>query len=232
MRPLPPSAWTLADARELPEGQDYAGSGLDWEPGTLLHAYASGYFPMPRDLESDAIDWWSPDPRAVFDPKRIRVTRSLRSSLGRFRITLNQSFDDVISACADPARSSRWIDSNVHHAYGELHRLGWAHSIEVWDGEHLVGGLYGVEIGGLFAGESMFHRAPDASKVALVSLAWLLREGNRRIDSQWMTPHLASLGAIAMPRRQYLDELPAFLAEREVLHGLPMGTVITPRVQP
>lgn len=232
MRPLPPSAWTLADARELPEGQDYAGSGLDWAPGTLLNAYACGYFPMPRELESNTIDWWSPDPRAVFDPKQLHVSRSLRSAIGRFRITLNQAFDDVVSACADPSRSSRWIDTNVQHAYGALHRDGWAHSIEVWVDDQLVGGLYGVEIGGLFAGESMFHRARDASKAALVGLASLLRDGVRRIDSQWMTPHLSSLGAIAISRQRYLDELPKFLAEHEVLSGLPAGMVITPRVRP
>lgn len=232
MRTLPPSAWTLGDARDLPDGQDFAGSGLDWKPATLLGAYASGYFPMPRDLGSDTIDWWSPDPRAVFDPDRVRVSRSLRAAIPRFRITLNASFDEVVSACADPSRSSRWIDANVQRAYGELHRLGWAHSIEVWEDDRLVGGLYGVEIGGLFAGESMFHRTRDASKVALVALAFLLRDGTRRIDSQWITPHLESLGAIAIPRQQYLQELPRFLAEREVLHDLPAGTVVRVRVRP
>ena len=229
MRPLPPSTWTLADARDLPDGQDYAGSGLDWEPGTLLHAYAAGYFPMPRDLGSDTIDWWSPDPRAVFDPRALRISRSLRASIAKFRITMNASFDDVVAACADPARPSRWIDSNVRLAYAELHRLGWAHSVEVWSGEQLVGGLYGVELGGLFAGESMFHRARDASKVALVALASMLRDGQRRIDSQWMTPHLESLGAVAISRAQYINDLPRFLAEREVLHEVPAGSVITPR---
>lgn len=229
MKQLPPSAWTLADARELPDGQDYAGSGLDWEPSTLLHAYAAGYFPMPRDLGAEAIDWWSPDPRAVFEPSALRISRSLRTSVHKFRITLNEAFDDVVAACADPARSSRWIDSNVQHAYGALHRLGWAHSIEVWSGEQLVGGLYGVELGGLFAGESMFHRVRDASKVALVALAWMLRDGHRRIDSQWLTPHLASLGALEIPRAQYIAELPRFLAEHEVLHGAAAGSLITPR---
>ena len=219
MRPLPPSQWTLLDARELPEGQDYAGSGLDWSPGTLLNAYAAGYFPMPRDLGSETIDWWSPDPRAVFDPQRMRISRSLQASLRKFRVTLNTVFDDVVACCADPSRSSRWIDEHVQLAYAELHRLGWAHSVEVWRDDELVGGLYGVEIGGLFAGESMFHRDRDASKVALVALASLLREGKRRIDSQWLTPHLASLGAIAIPRSQYIAELPEFLAAPEVLSG-------------
>lgn len=228
MRTLPPSAWRLADARELPDGQDYAGSGLDWQPGTLLHAYAAGYFPMPRDLESSEIDWWSPDPRAVFDPQHVHVSRSLRASSKRFRFTLNTAFDDVVAACADPSRDSRWIDSNVKRAYRELHHLGWAHSIEVWSDDRLVGGLYGVEIGGLFAGESMFHHGTDASKVALVALAQLLSVGRRRIDSQWMTPHLQSLGAVAISRRQYIDELPRYLADTEVLSNAPREISVRP----
>ena len=228
MKPLPPSAWVMPDARGLPDGQDYAGSGLDWEPGTLLHAYAAGYFPMPRDLESDRIDWWSPDPRAVFDPQRIRAARSLRQSMRHFAFSLNRDFHGVLRACGAPERDSRWIDSSVEHAYTRLHDLGWAHSIEVWQDGELAGGLYGVEIGGLFAGESMFHRRRDASKAALVALASLLREGHRRIDSQWLTPHLESLGAVAVPRSSYLDALPGYLAEREVLSELPLGMDITP----
>ena len=230
MRPLPPSQWVLSDARTLPAGQDYAGSGLDWEPATLLHAYAGGYFPMPRDLEAADIDWWSPDPRAVFDPRNLRVSRSLRQSVQRFRITVDAAFADVVDACADPTRPSRWIDSHVRRAYGQLHDTCWAHSIEVWRDEQLVGGLYGVEIGGLFAGESMFHRARDASKVALVGLAHVLKSaaGVRRIDSQWMTPHLQSLGAVAIPRDQYVAELSGILANDEVLVTLPAGYVITP----
>lgn len=228
MKSLPAPRWILPDARSLPEGVDYAGTGMDWDDATLLHAYASGYFPMPRNLESDEIDWWSPDPRAVFDPAAIRVSRSLRRSLRRYRVTLNAAFDAVVAGCAAPERDSRWIDSSVRIAYGRLHVEGWAHSVEVWHGSALVGGLYGVEIGGLFAGESMFHSARDASKVALVGLAAAMRSapGARRIDSQWMTEHLRSLGAVEIPRRQYIEELPGFLATDEVLAALPRGSRI------
>ena len=227
MRPIPSSGWQLPDARSLPAGQDYAGSGMDWESSTLLNAYAQGYFPMPRDLERDAIDWWSPDPRAVFDPRGVEPSRSLRQSIRRYRVTLNTVFEDVVTGCADPTRPSRWIDSNVRIAYHELHALQWAHSIEVWSGDELVGGLYGVEIGGLFAGESMFHRTRDASKVALIALAQVLAAapGARRIDSQWMTPHLRSLGALEVSRADYIEQLPRFLASDEVLATMEPGGI-------
>lgn len=232
MRQLPAARWVLPDARTLPEGQDYAGSGLDWDAATLLHAYAHGYFPMPRELEGDDIGWWSPDVRAVFDPHALRISRSLRQSVRKHRITVNAAFDDVLVACADPARPSRWIDSSVRIAYGQLHEQGWAHSIEVWDRDELVGGLYGVEIGGLFAGESMFHRRRDASKVALVGVASALQSapGPRRIDSQWMTLHLQSLGATEISRADYVEQLPLFLANDEVLCTFSKGSVIRPNV--
>lgn len=222
MKPLPSARWEFPDARTLPTGIDYAGSGLDWDEATVLHAYAHGYFPMPRDLESDEIDWWSPESRAVFDPSALRISRSLRRSLRRFRVTVNGAFDAVVGACADPQRDSGWIDSHVRGTYGRLHQQGWAHSVEVWHEDELVGGLYGVELGGLFAGESMFHTFRDASKVALVSLAALMRDagGPRRIDCQWMTPHLRSLGAVEISREQYLAELPMFLANAEAI-GVP-----------
>lgn len=221
MKPRPASQWSLADPRTLPDGQDYAGTGLDWEPATLLEAYANGYFPMPRDLDQPPIDWWSPDPRAVFDPRAIRMSRSLRQSMRGFRFTLNANFAAVVEGCAAPQRDSRWIDDSVRNAYGRLHDLGWAHSVEVWRGDELVGGLYGVELGGLFAGESMFHTARDASKAALAALGWLLRDGERRIDSQWMTPHLASMGAVAISRATYVEELPRFLGLAETLLDQP-----------
>lgn len=225
MKPLPPPQWLLPDARTLPEGVDYAGSGMDWDDATLLNAYAAGYFPMPRTLEADAIDWWSPDPRAVLDPAAMRISRSLRQSLKRFTITVNAAFDDVVFRCADPARDSRWIDASVRIAYGTLHRSGWAHSIEVWHDGALAGGLYGVEIGGLFAGESMFHVTRDASKAALVGLVTILQSapGPRRIDCQWLTAHLASLGAVEIRRAQYVEELPRFLGNDEILASLPRG---------
>ena len=135
------------------------------------------------------------------------VSRSLRRSCRRYRVTINTSFEAVTTACADPARPHGWITASVQAAYRRLHDLGWAHSVEVWsdDGE-LVGGLYGVAIGGLFAGESMFHTSVDASKVALVHLVDTLRDGGATLlDVQWTTDHLVSLGAIDVPRHRYLD---------------------------
>ena len=153
--------------------------------------------------------WWSPDPRGVIPLDALRVTRSLRRSCARYRVTFDVAFEAVIDACADPSRSGRWIDEEVRDAYVGLHRAGWAHSVETWaeDGA-LAGGLYGVAIGGLFAGESMFHHQRDASKVALVSLVDALR-GNpdAMLDVQWLTPHLASLGAVEIPRTEYLARL-------------------------
>jgi leucyl/phenylalanyl-tRNA--protein transferase len=142
------------------------------------------------------------------------VSRSLRRSQRRFEVTVDRDFVGVVRGCADRARSGRWITDTIEAAYTELHRLGWAHSVEVWDDEGLAGGLYGVAIGGLFAGESMFHRATDASKVALVALVDVLDDGDPRrlLDVQWVTPHLASLGARGVPRQTYLLLLSAALS--------------------
>lgn len=181
--------------------------GADLEPGTVLAAYRAGLFPMPM-RRPRTLAWWSPDPRGVVPLNGLAVSRSLRRSCRRYEVRVDTAFDDVISACADPTRPHGWIDGAIMAAYRRLHRLGWAHSVEAWTPEgDLVGGLYGIAIGGLFAGESMFHRATDASKVALVGLVELLREGGaegRLLDVQWTTDHLVSLGAIDMPRDRYL----------------------------
>lgn len=180
--------------------------GADLEPGTLLLAYRTGLFPMPV---GEHLAWWSPDPRGVIPLDGLRVSRSLRRSLRRYRVTSDEAFDRVVEACADRSRPGGWIDERIRHAYGVLHAMGWAHSVETWsdDGE-LVGGLYGVAVGGLFAGESMFSRATDASKVALVHLVDRLRRGGcALLDVQWLTPHLASLGAVEIPRPEYLGRL-------------------------
>jgi leucyl/phenylalanyl-tRNA--protein transferase len=168
---------------------------------------------MPLQRE-DVIAWWSPDPRGVIPLEGLRVTRSLRRSLRRFEIRIDTAFEDVIDTCADPTRAGRWISAPVRDAYLRLHELGWAHSIESWslDDGTLAGGLYGVAVNGLFAGESMFHRAADASKVALVALVERMRDDNaggtgRLLDVQWLTPHLESLGAIEVSRAQYLGLL-------------------------
>jgi leucyl/phenylalanyl-tRNA--protein transferase len=161
--------------------------------------------PVSADGDEELLVWWSPDPRGVLPLDGLRVGRSLRRSCARFEVRVDTAFEDVIDGCADPARAGRWITAAIRDAYVGLHRLGWAHSVEAWDGDGLAGGLYGVAVGGLFAGESMFSRRTDASKVALVGLVARLRDGGASLlDVQWVTPHLASLGAVEVPRTEYL----------------------------
>jgi leucyl/phenylalanyl-tRNA--protein transferase len=184
------------------------GIGADLEPGTVLAAYRGGLFPMPLRRRGP-IGWWSPDPRGVLELDDLVVRRSLRQSCRRFEIRIDTAFDAVLAGCADPRRPNGWIDPRISEAYRRLHDMGWVHTVEAWDDQgHLVGGLYGVAIGAFFAGESMFHRARDASKVALVALVELLRSGPAAdialLDVQWCTEHLASLGATELPRREYL----------------------------
>ena len=186
------------------------GVGADLEPGTLLAAYRAGIFPMPVDRRR--MGWWSPDPRGIIPVDGLRISRSLRKACGRFEIRIDTAFGAVAEACAAPGRPGAWITGAILEAYRELHRLGWAHSVEAWRGGELAGGLYGVAIGGLFAGESMFHRETDASKVALVALVETLGKGaGRLLDVQWLTPHLATLGAVAVSRSEYLTRLAAAL---------------------
>ena len=192
---------------------DAVAFGADLAPGTLLAAYRSGLFPMPLG-KNRGITWWSPDPRGVLAPRLLKVSRSLRQSLNKYEIRDNTAFADVITACGDPSRDGGWINQEILDAYVALHELGWAHSIEAWQEDELAGGLYGVAIGGLFVGESMFHRQRDASKVALVGLVDLLSDeyaAQRLIDVQWQTPHLATLGVIEMERSAYLGLLPKVL---------------------
>ena len=191
-----------------------AGVGADLEPGTLLAAYRSGVFPM-RIQRGGPIGWWSPDPRGVLPLDGMVVHRSLRRAARRFAVTVDTAFTEVMRGCADERRPGGWIDESFVAAYTRLHELGWAHSVEVWregtgpgGGPELVGGVYGVAIGGLFAGESMFHRATDASKVALLALVELLRGGGGALfDVQWRTPHLESLGVVEISRAEYGDRL-------------------------
>lgn len=181
----------------------------------MLAAYRGGLFPMPIHAGTrEVLAWWSPDPRGILPLDGLAVSRSLRRSCQRYTVTIDGAFEAVIDACADPSRAGRWINGDVRDAYVRLHRDGWAHSVEAWSADgSLAGGLYGVAIGGLFAGESMFHHERDASKVALVTLVGAL-QGHRdaMLDVQWLTPHLASLGAIEIPRATYLARLPAALA--------------------
>lgn len=199
----PPSRWRLP-AAETADADGIVGIGGDLEPGTLLAAYRSGLFPMPAGRRQ--IAWFSPDPRAIIPLDGLRVSRSLRRSLRRFEVRRDEAFTDVMMRCGDPRRPGGWINRSFVAAYIRLHRMGWAHSFECLDESgNLVGGLYGVRIGGLFAGESMFHTATDASKVALGALVdWLGESDGRLLDVQWPTAHLTSLGAIAIPRAEYL----------------------------
>lgn len=206
----PPTPWVLPDPSRAQPGVELLGVGADLEPGTLLAAYRRGLFPMPTDADGP-LGWWSPDPRGILPLDGLRVTASLRKSCRRYTTTVDTAFVDVVRACGDPRRPGGWITPGIVEAYAELHRLGWAHSVETRTVEgDLVGGLYGVEIGGLFAGESMFSRATDASKVALVGLverlAGATAPGPRRrlLDVQWRTDHLATLGVVEVSRRRYL----------------------------
>ncbi len=203
--------WVFPDPLEADD--DLVAIGADLEPGTVLGAYRQGLFPMPLG-DGGNVAWWSPVERAVLPLTGLRLTRSLRQSVKRFTTTVDVAFDDVVANCADPAREGGWIDDDIVAAYSRLHQLGWAHSVEVWRGSDLVGGLYGVAVGGLFAGESMFHHASDASKVALVALVELLSDGepHRLLDVQWATPHLRTLGVVEVPRRDYLRLLRRALA--------------------
>lgn len=210
----PPSRFAFDLSAAVP-GEDLVGVGADLEPGTILAAYRSGAFPMGLGRHGRGpLGWWSPDPRGVLPLDGLRVSRSLRRAARTFEVTVDVAFDDVVTGCADPDRSGRWITPAVAGAYARLHRTGWAHSVECWRGGRLVGGLYGVAVGGLFAGESMFHRETDASKVALVALVEILRaDGDERrlLDVQWRTDHLGSLGVVEVPRQVYLARLAAAL---------------------
>jgi leucyl/phenylalanyl-tRNA--protein transferase len=187
--------------------------GADLEPATLIAAYRRGVFPWPYDQQM--LLWWSPDPRAILPLDGLHVARRLARTLrqGRFRVTLNAAFPEVIAACA--SRAETWITPDIRAAYVRLHQLGWAHSVEVWADGVLAGGLYGLAVGGLFAAESMFHRVRDASKVAVVGLVEHARRvGTTLIDVQMPSPHLASLGVVAIPRADYLRRLAAALPRR------------------
>ena len=204
MEPIepPPTRWELPPPGQAGDG-DVAGVGADLEPGTLLGAYRSGLFPM-RLGRRGRLGWWSPVERGVIPLDGLHVSRSLRARLSKFEVRHDTAFEAVMRACGDPTRPHGWIDDEFVAAYVRLHELGWAHSIETWQDDELVGGLYGVAINGLFAGESMFHRVTDASKVALVAtVARLQAVGATLFDVQWATPHLSSLGATVIGRDHY-----------------------------
>ncbi|MFP4138544.1 MAG: leucyl/phenylalanyl-tRNA--protein transferase [Halomonas sp.] len=212
---LPPSPVHFPPVEEAlrdPDGLLAAGGALT--PDWLLGAYRRGIFPWYGD--DQPILWWSPDPRMVLEPEALRVRRSLAKRLrnGGFRVTADRAFDAVVAACAAPrpGQPGTWITEEMREAYGHLHALGAAHSVEVWHGERLAGGLYGVALGPVFFGESMFSREPDASKVALVHLARAMAaDGGRLIDCQMHTAHLASLGARDIARGTFIGYLEEWL---------------------
>ena len=174
----------------------------------LLGAYRAGFFPMAVD---GGIRWFSPPERGIVPLERFHLPRRLRRVLrqGRFDVTINRAFDRVVAGCASrPDAEGTWIDPVIAESYGALHREGYAHSVEAWRDDALVGGLYGVALRGAFFGESMFHTETDASKVALAALVMRLRAREfRLLDVQWVTPHLARFGAVGIPRNDYLERL-------------------------
>ncbi len=191
------------------------GVGADLQPDTLLAAYASGCFPTrfePYNDERLPMFWWSPDPRAIIELDGLHISRRLARTLrqSKFTVSFNRDFAGVMRGCADRGDEGSWITSDILAGYQELHRLGYGHSVEVWQGTQLVGGTYGVVMGGLFAAESMFHRVSDASKVAVVALVSRLRERDfQLLDIQMLSMHTESLGAVEIARTEYLARLHA-----------------------
>jgi leucyl/phenylalanyl-tRNA--protein transferase len=193
---------------ERADADGLVGVGGDLRPARLLEAYRRGIFPWFDD--DSPILWWSPDPRAIFEMDGLHVSRRLARTVrsGRFAVTVDHRFAEVMRGCAHRPGQGVWITAEMIDAYTRLHELGHAHSIEVWHEGRLAGGLYGVTVGGLFAGESMFSRVRDASKVVLVHLMERLRQrGFQLFDVQFLNEHTASLGAIEIPRRDYLARL-------------------------
>jgi leucyl/phenylalanyl-tRNA--protein transferase len=196
----------VSEALKVPDGLLAAGGDLS--PERLMTAYRQGIFPWYE--EGQPILWWSPDPRAVIPLDALHISRSLQKRLRKndYRVTFDTVFADVVSACAEPREGSNgtWITTDMQDAYIRLHRLGLAHSVEVWDMENkLIGGMYGVMLEKIFAGESMFSRARDGSKLAMVYIAeWLRMRGVEAIDCQLPNPHLMRMGAVEMPRDEFV----------------------------
>lgn len=206
----PPSRYSFPDPETGVGKEGVIGIGGDFSPGTILAAYQRGIFPWPAP-KLDVVLWCSPDPRAVFPLDREpRWSRSLRRSLRRkpFEVTVDRAFAEVVSACAERAGGT-WITPELEAGYRQLHTMGWAHSLEVWSttSGRLVGGIYGLALGGAFTAESMFHRETDASKVAFASLIERLRPTYELFDAQVPNPHLTSLGCVEIPRAEFLQRL-------------------------
>ncbi len=206
-RPVPASAWALPDPSRA-DRDGVVGVGADREPATLVDAYRRGMFPWPHD--DVPLPWFSPDPRGVLWPDDLHVPRSLRRTLrgSGWETTVDHAFAAVVEGCTEDRPEGTWITPPMAAAYQRLHDLGWARSLEVWDGDELVGGLYGVQVGAVLTGESMFHRRSDASKVAMVDLlARLEAAGGLLLDVQLPTDHLRFMGAVDLPRDRFLELL-------------------------
>lgn len=224
----PRTQWDLPDPRFVEGEEELIALGADLAPGTMLAGYRRGIFPMDVSLPdgTEQLGWWSPDPRAVLRPDQIHISRSMRRVVPRFAYSVDQAFGEVVRGCADPRRPHGWVNDSFVNAYHRLFDLGWAHSIEVWETSGpgtrvLAGGLFGIQIGRLFAAESKFHSRPNASKAAVIMLAQVLAAGTGQgrdndqvdplIEVQWPTTHLLSLGVSMMSREDYLDALPTLV---------------------
>lgn len=209
--PLDASVWDFPAPEQMPK-DDLVTLGADLKPETLIDSYKHGIFPMHIQIENKReIGWWSPQQRGILPLNKINVSSSLKKSMKKYFVTFDQDFDAVIEGCGDDKRPKGWINKDIKTAYKKLFDLGYVHSVEVWNKkDELVGGLYGVEVNGLFAGESMFHKQTDASKTAMVYLVNQLKEagGERIFDVQWQTPHLKSMGVVKISRAKYISLLP------------------------
>lgn len=184
--------------------------GADLKPSTLIQAYSQGYFPMEVKDESNhkVLGWFSPVERGIIPLNNLRITKSMKQSYKKYSVTIDKCFEDVMRGCMNSDRKGGWINEEFIESYCLLHEMGLAHSVEVHLNNNLVGGLYGVSIGGFYAGESMFSTSRDASKVALMKLVEHMNDqGAKLLDTQWLTDHLASLGAVEVPRSEYLVQL-------------------------
>jgi len=212
--PLDASVWDFPAPEQMPK-DDLVTLGADLKPETLIDSYKHGIFPMHLQIENKReIGWWSPQQRGILPLNKINISSSLKKSMKKYFVTFDQDFDTVIEGCGDDKRPKGWINKDIKTAYKKLFELGYVHSVEVWNKkDELVGGLYGVEVNGLFAGESMFHKQTDASKTAMVYLVNQLKEagGERIFDVQWQTPHLKSMGVIKISRAKYISLLPEVL---------------------
>jgi len=192
---------------------------IELTPELIIRAYAAGIFPMAEDADSSDLFWVSPEMRGIIPLDEFHISTSLRKRLKHhpFSVRVDTNFDGIIEACATVGedRDSTWINPEIRRLYGELFRRGFVHTVEVWEGEELVGGLYGLALGAAFFGESMFHRKTDASKIALAHLVERLKAGRfRLLDTQFLTPHLKSLGGTEIPREVYEVQLSEALAHR------------------